>query len=355
MPESGLLPSAMPARRSSLAAALLLQNPASPPHWLRLSRLLWMEQQPEKAALCLEQAVALAPYSPPVLLEAAALFHASGRGARGLDLMSRALAATRDYDGVIFALYGRAADVAAVLRQGLPRDPAAARAYLLHLIEARDRDGARLAWDWLLRSHFADRAILRRYLRYLIEDGLSERAAAAFTDFLPPEERPTGGNRVTHGGFEASSTGTPLDWTVTPSPHAQARRDDSSAHQGRWSLRIEFDGAANIAYRHVAQQAVVAPGRWKLQAWIRAGQVTSGQGVGLRIFEARPTPAWQVWTETVSGNSDWKRIEAVVTVPPAVRLVQIEIVRRSSNKLDNRMGGVVWIDSVSLTPSDDSR
>jgi hypothetical protein len=314
-----------------------------------------MEQQPEKAASCLEQAVALAPYSPPVLLEAAALFHASGRSARGFELMSRALAATRDYDDVIFAFYGRAADVSAVLRHGLPRDPSAARSYFLHLIEARDGAAAGLAWDWLLRLHFADRAIVRRYLRYLIADGFYERAAAVFANFLPPEERPTGGNRVTHGGFESESAGAPLDWAVTPNPRVQARRDDSSAHEGRWSLRIEFDGAANVAYRHVAQQAVVAPGRWKLQAWIRAERVSSDQGVGLRIFEARAAPAWQVWTETVSGDSDWKRIEAIVTVPPAVRLVQIEIVRRPSRRLDCRMGGVVWIDGVSLTPSDDSR
>jgi hypothetical protein len=328
----------------------LLANPASAQHWLRVGRLLWMEQQPDQAAFCIERSVALAPYSPPVLLDAAALLHASGRAARALELMSRALADTRDYDRVIFAFYGRAWDVAAVLRQGLPRDPSAARSYFLHLIEERDLPGAGLAWDWLLRFGLADRATLRRYLLYLIEQGLYDRAAAALENFLPPAERPSGGNRVTHGGFESESTGAPLDWAATPNPHAQARRDHSSVHEGSWSLRVEFDGEANVEYRQVAQQAIAAPGRWKLQAWIRTERVTGGHGVGLRIFEARAAPGWQVWTETVSGNSDWRRIEAVVTVPPGVRLVQIEIVRRPSPQLDNRMGGVAWFDAVSLTP-----
>jgi hypothetical protein len=340
----------LPASSVPVAAELLLENPASAQHWLRMGRLLWMEQQPEKAAFCLEQSVALAPYSPPVLLDAAALFHASGRGARGLELMSRALAATRDYDSVIFAFYGRAWDVAAVLRQGLPRDPSAARSYLLHLLDERDSTGAGLAWDWLLRFGFADHGIVRRYLQYLIEEGLYERAAAAFENFLPPEERPSEGNRVTHGGFESESSGAPLDWAVTPNTHARARRDDSSAYEGAWSMRVEFDGEANVEYRHVAQRTVVAPGRWKLQGWIRTAGVMSDQGVGLRVFEARAAPAWQAWTETVSGDSDWRRIEAVVTAPPGVRLVQIEVVRRPSRRLHGGMGGVAWVDGVSLTP-----
>jgi len=336
---------------SSPPSEFLVKSPAAAQRWLRMAHFLLIENKPQKALYCVERSVALAPHSPPVLLEAAAFFHATGHGSQGLELMSRVLAATRDYDDLIFSLYRRAADVATVLRQGLPREPSAARAYFLHLLEERDLDGARLAWDWLSRSSFADRAVVRRYLFALIEDGRYDEAAAVFQNLLPTEERPFGGNRIVHGGFEAESSGAPLDWVLTPVPHAEARRDDSSVWEGSWSLRIEFDGEANVEYRHVAQRAILWPGRWKLQAWIRTDNLTSDQGVGLRIFEARPAPDWQLWTESVSGNSGWRLLEATVTVPPRVRLVQIEIVRRSSRKLDCKIGGVAWIDAVSLTPS----
>lgn len=335
---------------SFLHAGMLLKNPASAQGWLRMGQFLLMENQPEKARSCIERSVALAPHSPPVLLEAAAFFHATGRGSQGLELMSRVLAATREYDDVIFSFYRRAADVALVLRQGLPREPSAARSYFLHLLQQRDSPGARLAWDWLSRSKFADRAVVRRYLLHLIEDGLYDEAAGVFESFLPLQERLFGGNRIAHGGLEAESSGTPLDWVVTANPHATARRDNSSAREGSWSLRVEFDGQANLEYRHVAQQAIVSPGRWKLQAWVRTQNLTSDQGVGLRIFEARPAPNWQVWSESVSGDSDWRLLETTVTIPPAVRLVQVEIVRRPSRRLDNKIGGVAWIDAVSLTP-----
>jgi hypothetical protein len=335
---------------SSLPAELLLENPASAQCWLRLGQFLLAENQLHKAQYCIERAAALAPRSPPLLLEAAAFLHATGHSSRAYELMSRVLAATRDYDQVIFALYGRSTDVATVLLRGLPRDPRASHSYLLHLLGERDSAAARLAWDWLSRHQFADRAVVRRYLLYLFAESLYDEAARVFENWLPAGERPSGGNRITHGGFEAEPSGVPLDWTVLPNPHATVRRDRATAHEGSWSLRIEFDGEANLEYRHVAQQAVVQPGRWKLQAWIRTEAITSDQGVGLRVFEARPAPEWQAWSGDVSGDAEWRPLEITVTIPPAVRLVQVEIVRRPSRKLDAKIGGVAWIDAVSLTP-----
>ena len=330
--------------------AFLLENPASPQRWLGVGRLLLLENEPEKASFCVARSVALAPHSPPVLLEAAAFFYATGQASRGLELMSRVLAATRDYDDVIFALYDRVGAVSTVLRQGLPSDPSAARSYFLHLLKQRDSQGSRLVWSWLGRCGFTDRVLLRRYLLYLIENDLGEEAAFVFEKFLPPEERPSGGNRITHGGFESESSGAPLDWVITPVPHVEARRDHAAAREGSWSLRLAFDGKANVEYRHVVQQVVVTPGPWKLEAWVRTQRLSSDQGIGLRIFDARPAPAWQVWAGNVSGDSDWKRVEATVTIPASVRLVQIEIVRKPSIKLDNKLGGVAWIDKVSLSP-----
>lgn len=329
---------------------MLVRNPAAPQHWLRMGHRLLEADQPAKARYCIERATALAPHSPPVLLEAAAFFYATGLRFQGLERMSRVLATTRAYDDVIFAFYGRAVETATVLREGLPSDPSAARSYFLYRLGDRDEPGTRLTWDWLLRHQYADDSTLRRYLRHLIEQSRHDEAAAVFQSYLSPAETPSGGERVTHGGFEAESTGALLDWIIMPSPHADVRRDAASPHQGRWSLRVEFDGAANLEYRHVAQQVVVTPGLWKLRAWVRTQNITSDQGIGLSIFESNPKPNWQAWTDTVRGDSAWRLLESTVSVPPSTHLVRIEIVRRPSRKLDNKLGGVAWIDDVSLTP-----
>ena len=264
--------------------------------------------------------------------------------------MSRALGLTRDYDAVIFPLYDRLAEPRRVLHQGVPIDKDATHAYFIHLLAQKDWEGLRLTWERLSRQRPAARAVLRRYLTALLEQERFDEAAAVALHFLPPGERPIELERIRHGGFEAESSAAPLDWTITINPHAKVRRDDSLAWEGDWSLRIEFDGLVNLEYRHAAQQAVVAPGRWKLSAWIRTEGVTSDQGIGLRVFDARFPSRWQLWTEGVRGDSDWTRIETTFLVPAATRLVQLEIVRRPSHRLDSQLGGVCWVDAVSLKP-----
>ena len=328
----------------------ILGSPASARRWVQIGQALFAANQIEKARYCFEKAVDLGPRSPPVLLEAATFYHATGRRADGFDRMKRVLAVTREYDKVIFAFYGRIADVPVVLAQGLPQDGSAGRAYFLHLLEGRDLRAARLTWEWLSVHGYLDAVVVRRYLLLLLDDQLYDEATAAFARFLPSPERPSGDNRITHGGFEASPGGLPLDWVITANPHAQALRDDSCAWEGAWSLRIGFDGQENLEYRHAAQQAIVSPGRWRLAARIRTQGITSDQGIGLRIFDARSASRWQTWSGNVTGDSAWTLVEESVVVPPETRLVQIEIVRRPSRKLDNRLGGVAWIDAVSLTP-----
>jgi hypothetical protein len=315
-----------------------------------MGQILFSENQPANAGYCFERAVELAPYSPPMLLEAAAFSHAMGRCAEGLGRMKHVLAQTREYDKAIFSLYGRVADVSTVLAQGLPPDAGAGRAYFAYLLEARDLRAARLVWDWLSVHDYVDTAVARRYLLFLIAEQLHDEAAETFARLLPAAERAAAGNRVTHGGFEAGGSGLPLDWAVAANAHAEVRRDDSCSWEGVWSLRIEFDGKDNLEYRHIAQQAVVSSGRWKLSARIRTQGISSDQGIGLRIFDARSASKWQVWSGTVSGDSPWTAIEETVTIPAETPLVQVEIVRRPSRKLDNKLGGIVWIDEVSLTP-----
>jgi hypothetical protein len=328
----------------------LAGNPASARLWLLAGQAFFADGELRKARYCFARSVDLAPQSPPVLVEAAAFFHATGRRDQGLDLMSRALCLTRDYDAVIFPLYDRLAESQRVLHQGVPTDKDATQAYFIHLLAQKDWEGLRLTWERLSRHRLAARAVLRRYLTGLLEQERFDDAATVALHFLPPGERPIDSDRIQHGGFEAESSAAPLDWTVTPNPHAEVRRDGLLAWEGQWSLRIKFDGLANLEYRHVAQQAVVAPGRWKLSAWIRTEGITTDQGIGLRLFDARFPSRWQVWTENVRGDSDWTRIETTFPVPAATRLVQLEIVRRPSHKLDNKLGGVCWIDAVSLKP-----
>jgi hypothetical protein len=334
----------------SVRARRLTENPASARLWLSAGKALFLENEINHARYCYERSVDLAPHSPPVLVEAAAFFYATGSRDQGLALSSRTLSLTRDYDRDIFPLYDRLVDTSTILSRGLPHQRSAAQAYLAHALTRKDAADAKLAWEWLVRHDFADHAVLRRYLTRLLEQDRFDDAALVAWNYLPPAERPAGAERVHHGGFEAEPGVPPLGWVVTPIDHAEVRRDNSTAWEGTWSLRVEFDGQANLEYRHVAQLLVVTPGRWKLSARVRTAGVTTDQGVGLRLFDARSASRWQIWTDSVRGDSEWQLIETGFSVPSETRLLRVEVARRPSQRLDNKLGGVCWIDAVSLTP-----
>jgi hypothetical protein len=328
----------------------LRNNPGSARLWLLAGEAFFVDNQLDKARYCFEQAVELAPRSPPVLVQAAAFFHAIDRRNEGLELLSRALGLTREYDDVVFPLYGRLADASTILRLGVPLEKSAAQAYFVYLLDRDEIDRAGLAWDWLVRNELADGPVPRRYLSWLLGQQRFDEAAAGAASFLPVGERPTDSNRIHHGGFEAAPSVAPLDWTITQNAHAQVRRDDLLAWEGGWSLRVEFDGQQNLEYRHVAQQVVVSPGLWKISARIRTAGITTDQGIGLRLFDTRSASRWQVWTACFRGDSDWVLVEKIFMIPAGTRLVQLELVRRLSDRFDNKLGGVFWIDAVSLTP-----
>ena len=46
---------------------------------------------------------------------------------------------------------------------------------------------------------------------------------------------------------------------------------------------------------------------------------------------------------------DWKKIELILPVPQATRLLTVQIVRPLSPKFDSLIAGTAWIDTVSLS------
>jgi len=115
-----------------------------------------------------------------------------------------------------------------------------------------------------------------------------------------------------------------------------------------WSLRIRFGGKENVAYSHIAQRAVVWPGPYRFEAWIRTEEITTNQGIGWRIFDAVSPSRLSLEFENRVGTADWTKVEKIFVVPPETRLLEVQVVRRPSLKFDNKISGTACIDAVSL-------
>ncbi len=195
----------------------------------------------------------------------------------------------------------------------------------------------------------AEPDLLGEYVSTLLHRGRYRHAISVQTAFMETTDGPEStGSNLFNGGFDREFSGSPLDWRIYPADHAGAARERHPDADAAWSLRLDFDGQANLNYSHVRQQAVVHPGRHRFRARVRPDHLTTDQGIGFRIFDPNNWRRLDILTAHVSGTSGWKRVEKRFTIPPGTELIEVWIVRRPSLKFDNKIGGTVWIDDVSL-------
>ena len=120
------------------------------------------------------------------------------------------------------------------------------------------------------------------------------------------------------------------------------------AHAGAAALRIRFDGSENVDYHHVSQTAVIRPGEYRLEAWLRVEGIPADQGVGLHIFDPKARNRVDAKTAGLTGTTGWTRVETVFRVPNETQLVVVQVTRPASTKPDDKIPGAVWIDDVAL-------
>lgn len=155
---------------------------------------------------------------------------------------------------------------------------------------------------------------------------------------------------VWDGGFEQGFLNFGFGWRVQRVAGARLAIDGSVFHAGARSLRITFDGTANLDFQLPRQFVVVEAGkRYRLTAVVRLDDVTTDSGVRFRIFDVE-RPSLQVFTDNLVGTLPWTLQRVDFIAGPETRLVGIAVRRIPSIKLDNKIAGTVWVDEVSFTP-----
>ena len=113
-------------------------------------------------------------------------------------------------------------------------------------------------------------------------------------------------------------------------------------------MRIDFTGKENVNYTQTTQTAVVTPGSYHFEVFVRTKDITTDQGVGFHIYDPEMPSQLDLQTERLTGSNDWKKIERAITVSRGTRLLSVGVVRQPTWKFDSKISGTAWIDSVSL-------
>jgi len=327
----------------------LRRNAASPDRWCDVGEALLDAGRTEEARYCFTRAVELGPQNPAVFWRTALFYARIQEPNRSHEYMGKMLELLPSYKDVVFATYfSDKGNILDTFEYGFPAQSRLSQDYFRFLLlhDAAPGD-IKKAWDWLREHSVADENLGGEYVDFLIKKGNYSLAAETWLRSAGPlDEAYLNPNFVFNGGFESQPLQAGLDWRFFETPGVRMTRDSTVAFSGSSSLRLEFDGQSNIDFRNVTHDVIASPTMYHFRAWIKTSELTTDQGIGLRIVDSKGL--LNLETTRLTGTHDWTPVDLDFTVSGPSRLLRIEVVRHPSAKFDNKIGGRAWVDGVSL-------
>jgi hypothetical protein len=329
-------------------------NSASAYAWADLGDAEMTTKNPTAARYSFQRSLALGPGNPVILFRAANFDFQTGDDAgmlRNLGTILKNPELTPYYEQVFLTYSRMNLPIERILDRGIPATSSAAGAFLRYWINANKLPEATAVWKWLPQHAPADDKLAGEYVAFLIQNKNEMEAAEAwraFTIHQMPEYRTA--NFVYNGGFEQTPRPSRLDWRLDSVKGVQVTRVQSAAHNGDWSLRVQFDGLENVEFHQAVQDVVIEPGRWQFRAFLKTDQITTDQGVALHVFDSEEPSRLDLRFDALTGNHEWTLVERSFAVGPDTKMLRLELLRQASQKFDNKISGSAWLDSVEISP-----
>jgi len=333
-------------------------SPRQANYWADLADAYELAGRLDDAERAYERARQAAPNSPQLNWQRGNFLLRRGQVAEALEAFRPALLARPELRRQAFDLAWRASDdPALILARLIPPRVEIGFEYLNYLVSKKQIAAAQDAWRELFswKQPFDPRAAFP-YLDALREHDRPGEMQAAWQELgaraplaLPRPGAPA--EAVTNGGFEADLLNGGLDWRVAAVEGAVVAVDNLVFFDGARSLRLEFDGRHNLDYRHLLQYVPVEPRTtYRFSYFIRTEKLSADSGPRFVLEDAYDPGRLRVSTRNVLGSARWSLEQVELTTGPETRLLVVRLARPTSDKLDNRLAGRVWIDQVSLTP-----
>ena len=223
-------------------------------------------------------------------------------------------------------------------------------------VQAREPAAAMAVWNRIT----ADRASFSvadafPLLDMLVETGHSEDAQIVWKQALLaariPAKTDPNGSLVWNGGFEQEPLDGGFDWRVRPIMGAKMGWDEQIAHSGRRSLRLDFDGSANVDFQNLSQYVPVQPATpYRFSAFFRTSDLTTDSGVRFEVRDVSRPGNPTRFTPNLVGTQEWAEADAEFVTGKDTRVLQVVLRRLPSEKLANKIRGTAWVDDVGLVP-----
>ncbi len=332
-------------------------NPRSATYWLDLARAYETSGEADHARGAFERAKTAHPISSEVAWRFGSFLLRRGQLSLALAELRRSfLADPRHLHPALDLCWRASRDVELILDGLLPPESSFHLQALAYFISRQEIDPALATWNRFqaLGRPFEFRRVIPLLNALIREDRLVEardvwQQALAVSRVMP--DQPGLLPAVWNGGFEEELLGGGFGWRKPRVAGASFDFDTTTARAGQRSLRITFDGSANLNFQHLVQYVLVKPhNRYRFEAFLRTEAISSDSGMRFRIYDPRRPASLDVVTPNLVGTVPWSLQEVQITTGPETRLLAIALRRLPSRKFDNKLQGSVWVDDVSLTP-----
>lgn len=189
--------------------------------------------------------------------------------------------------------------------------------------------------DGLLKAHSFDEA-RRQWIALARANALDDRSFAE------------GRNQLWNGSFELPLTGVGLGWRVRETEGVTVEPVVARGQSGNNALAVAFAGTRNLNFAGLEQRIVVQPGAtYRFSFTALTEDLTTDQGPYLEITD--PTHRLQVLSiEEFLGTSPWREHAFTFAVAADTSMLLIRLRRSPSRRIDNRIGGTLLLDGLSL-------
>jgi tetratricopeptide (TPR) repeat protein len=332
-------------------------NPRSSRYWMDLASAYEQADETARAGEAFERARAAYPISAEVKWNYGNFLLRQGAISEGYSQIRKAIDTNPKLIPLaISRCWNSNPDVDRLLDEALPPDVDAYFSALDFFASGHDVDSGLKVWNRLLR--LGKTLPLKRtfpFLDVMIQGertGDAERVwKQAVVAAGEPLDKPADDSVVWNGGFERDPLGGGFDWRENGITGAAMEIDTAVFHSGARSMRIDFEGGSNLDFQNLFQYVPVDPSRpYHFRAFLRTEGITTESGMRFFLTDPSSRGATAVLTEGLVGTQPWTALEADLTTGPASQIVLIQLRRLPSRLFDNKLGGTVWIDDVSLVP-----
>ncbi len=332
-------------------------NPRSPYYKLDLAGALEMQGNNEEADRSFQAAQAAYPLSAEVSWKYGNFLLRQERLPEAYAQIHRAsMVDPRLIPLAVSRVWHSNPDIHLLLDQVLPDSAEAYAAALSFLADEQEATPGLEVWRRLIaKDPHTDPKSAFKLTDMLVAQEKFDDAGTVWHQAIANEPGPSpaysGNSLVYDGGFEKDISGGGFGWRLSDTEGVDFDFDTDTKHSGSRSARLIFDGSKNFLYEGLVQYVLVSPAtRYRFQGFLRTDGISSESGMRFEIMDPKDVQQVDVITPNETGTLPWTLEQMDFTTGPQTHLLVIRLLRKPSERLDNKLRGTLWVDDINLVP-----